>query len=133
MDNLPGTARQARWVLVAGDALTYALVTLAGFAFHREAAAQARFLATYLPFFGAWCVAAAALGAFDPARAARPEDLWRPAVAVVFASPLGAVVRGAWLGFPVLPLFVGVFGLTSLCAVMVWRTLFLVASRRRPR
>ena len=122
-----------RWLLPFGDAVIYALLTVFGFAFHQEieAAASGRFLATYLPFLGAWFAAAGALGALDPERAVDPRQLWRPVVAVLVATPIAAVLRSAWLGTPPVTVFIVVMAGVSLVGLGVWRTAYLLVRRRR--
>jgi hypothetical protein len=119
--------------LLLGDTLTYAFVTLLGFATHGLLTISPawRFLATFLPFLGAWILAALAVGAFDTTVFTSPRQLWRPAIAALLAAPLGAVVRGAWLGAPVLPIFVLIMGVVSIAAILAWRGLYL-GVRRRP-
>lgn len=119
------------WPVLLGDTLAYAMVTAIGFATHGllSAAPAWRFLATFLPFLCAWLVAALAVGAFNPVVVASPRQLWRPVVAALLAAPLGASLRGAWLGAPVLPIFVWVMGAVSAAAILTWRGLYLVVLR----
>lgn len=132
---VPNRRPNVPWLLIGGDALTIAIVTAAGFATHGllETASNERLLATFLPFLFAWCVAAAAVGGFDPTRAEAPRQLWRPAIAALLAAPLGAVLRGAWLGAPVLPLFAGIMAATMTVAMLLWRGGYLLVRSRRTR
>jgi asparagine N-glycosylation enzyme membrane subunit Stt3 len=122
-----------RWILVLGDAASLAVITAFGFAIHQEfeAVRSSRFLATYLSFLAAWLVTAAGLGALDPDRADDPRQLWRPAVAVLVATPIAAVLRSAWLGTPPVAVFILVMAAVSLVSLGLWRTAHLLVRRRR--
>jgi hypothetical protein len=107
--------------LLAGDLACYLIATIAGFATHDELAwtASARFLATWLPFSAAWLLVAPAMGAYthpDPRR-----RLARSAWAAVVSTPLGAVIRGAWIGSGVVPVFVLVMAGVTAGLVLLWR------------
>jgi hypothetical protein len=129
------TRLRQRRLLVLGDVLTLALLTVAGFAFHQEleAVGSSRFLATYLPFLAAWLASAGILRALDPQRAIEPRQIWRPCAAALIAAPLGAILRAAWLGTPPVPVFVAVMGLMTLLGLALWRGMYLLlrGSRRQ--
>lgn len=129
------TNLRQRGVLALGDALTLALLTIAGFAFHQEleAVGSSRFLATYLPLLAAWLASAGILGALDPQRAVEPRQMWRPCVAALIAAPLGAVLRAAWLGTPPVPVFIAVMSLMTLLGLALWRGMYLLLRGRRRR
>ena len=112
--------------------MSLAVITAFGFAIHQEfeAVGSSRFLATYLPFLAAWLVTAAGLGALDPHRADDPRQLWRPAVAVLVATPIAAVLRSAWLGTPPVTVFIVVMAGVSLVGMGLWRTAHLLVRRR---
>ena len=79
-------------LLAAGDTLVIALVTVIGFATHGEANTSVlpRMAATFLPLAFAWFLAAVLLRLFDPQTVSRPDQLWRPLAAIIFAGPLAA-------------------------------------------
>jgi len=110
-------------LLVLGDATCILLATLAGFAFHRESSASApgRFLATLLPFAASWLLASLLVGAYAGGPDQRRRRTGRALAAAALAAPLGAVVRGAWLGTAVLPIFVAVIGSVVAGLILVWR------------
>ena len=122
-------------VLLAGDVITLALVTLVGFARHNElGTAGARILSTFVPLMIAWLLVAPHLGAFDLQRTTDLRQLWRPFWAMVLAAPFAAWMRGAWLNAPILPIFVVVLGGVSALAVSIWRLIYWgVFSRGRSR
>ena len=121
-------------MLVLGDALVLSAIAVLGFATHRElpAVASVRFLAMVLPLVGAWLVTAAGVGALEPERAVDPRQLWRPALAVLVATPIAAVLRSLWLGTPPLPIFVFVIGAVSLLGIGAWRIAFCLRHRPTP-
>ena len=126
MDESAGRAQKSPIFLFLGDALCLALVTALGFATHQELAAvgETRFLTTFLPLLAGWSLTAGGLGAFDPNRAADPRQLWRPAVAVVVATPIAAVLRSAWLGTPPLAVFIAVMAGAILVGIGLWRAAY---------
>ena len=100
-----------RPLLILGDVLAIAVVTLVGFATHRElgTAPWSRVLATFVPLLIGWGLIAPWLKLFDPTVTAEPRMLWRPALAMLFAGPFAAFLRGAALDSVILPVFVAVF------------------------
>lgn len=122
-------------LLIAGDLLALAIITLIGFASHGEAtvAFLPRMLTTFVPLSLAWFVTAPWLGCFDPGRVGVPRQLWRPVLAMLMAAPLTGVLRAAWLGGVVLPLFVLILGASAALGMLVWRSLYLLLIRRGRR
>lgn len=120
-------------ILLTGDLMVLALVTVYGFASHNElGSAGWRMLTTFLPLVVAWLFAAAPLGALDTNRLKDPRQLWRPFWAMVLAGPMAAWLRAVWLGMPIQPVFVAVLGGVSALALLVWRACFwLIFSRPR--
>jgi hypothetical protein len=123
---------RARGGLIAGDILTIALVTLAGFQTHGTlAAAGGRIWATFLPLLAAWLFIGAHVGVFDPARLGSPGQLWRPVWAMVLAAPLFGLIRAWLLGQPTITVvFVMVIGGVAALAMLVWRGIHLIWTRR---
>ena len=118
-------------ILLGGDLLTLILVTIFGFATHGELeSAGSRMLTTFIPLALAWLAVAPLMGAFEIDRAVRLSQVWRPFYAMVVAGPLAAWIRGAWLNAPIQPVFVVVLGGISALAILAWRSLFALASRR---
>ncbi len=114
-----------------GDVLALGILTVAGFASHRELDAGLRMLTTFLPFLLAWAWVAPWFGLYDRATLTEPRRVWRVPWACSAAIPLGAFLRGLLLNRPILPIFVLVFlGLGGL-AFTLWRAAYALWERRR--
>ncbi len=126
-----------KWVffLIAGDILTLGIVTLAGFATHDELGLEfaRRMLATFFPLSVGWLAAAPWFGLFAPKNATQPGTLWRIAPAMFLAAPLAAVLRGALLNGPVLPVFVLVLGGSAIIGLVIWRGAWMAAASWKSR
>ncbi|GAB4522666.1 MAG: hypothetical protein Fur0018_04690 [Anaerolineales bacterium] len=109
------------FLLLTGDALALALVTLLGFATHGEGLSW-RMASTYLPLLTAWGLAGKATGVFPtaPAAPSPPRMLWT----VLLMAPLAAWLRALWLWTPVIPIFVIVLGGTTALTMTIWRYIF---------
>jgi hypothetical protein len=119
-------------VVLAGDAVTLALVTLAGFASHDTlGSAGARMLSTFIPLLLAWLLLAPHLGVFASRNTDQPRQLWRPFWAMILAAPMAGFLRGVWLNAPVLPIFVVILGGVSALSILLWRTLYWAVLSRR--
>jgi hypothetical protein len=120
-------------LLVLGDGISIALITLLGFAAHGELSLSSlpRMLVTFLPLALSWFLLAPWLRLFDPGISANPRQAWRPVLGMLFAAPLAAVLRGLLLGAVVLPLFVAVLAGTGALSMLAWRTIYWF-SRNRP-
>jgi hypothetical protein len=119
------------WGLYAGDLLAIAFVTFIGFATHGEADVSfvPRMAALYFPLSISWFLLAAALGLFDRKITSDPGQLWRPALAMIFAAPLAAVLRGFVLNAPVIPIFAAVLAGTSALGMVVWRLIWYALTK----
>lgn len=120
-------------LLIFGDLLAMAIVTVIGFATHGETDLSflPRMLASFVPLTLAWFLAAPWLRLFQAHIIASPRQLWRVPLAMLFAGPLAAVLRAFWLGGVVIPIFVAVFTATSALGMLGWRALWLAFARRR--
>lgn len=118
-------------VLLLGDALTLALTTIFGFAFHEELGTfSTRMLATFIPLLAAWLLVAPHLGAYDLRRMGELGQLWRPFWAMVLAAPMAAWLRAVWLNAAILPVFVVVLGGISALALLLWRVIYYFAGTK---
>ncbi len=122
-----------RFVLIAGDIITLAIVTVIGFASHGIAdTAGSRMLSTFIPLVVAWFLIAPFLQVYDNQISLDGRQLWRPLWAMILASPMAAWLRGLMLSSPILPVFVIILGGVSTVAILVWRgTFWLVATRMK--
>lgn len=113
---------RASWLFV-GDVLVYAIATFVGFAAHGELvlAAWGRLAATLVSFTVAWFLISPWI-----VKRVEPDDrdagrLWRPPLAAIYAAPLGAWLRGLWIGAPIQIVFVAVMGAVTAILMVVWR------------
>ncbi|OGO27659.1 MAG: hypothetical protein A2W33_06350 [Chloroflexi bacterium RBG_16_52_11] len=112
-------------ILLIGDILTLALVTVFGFATHDElGTAGGRMLTTFIPLVLAWGLVAPSLGVYDLQKAAQARQLWRPFWAGVIMAPMAGWIRGVWLDQLILPVFVFVLGGVSSLAILTWRAVY---------
>jgi hypothetical protein len=115
-----------RTLLILGDLIALAVITVIGFATHGETdlALVPRMLTTFLPALAGWFTLAPFFGLFDQARTSDPKQLWRVAYVALLAAPLMAVLRAALLGAVALPLFVLIFGGSFALGMLIWRGLW---------
>ncbi len=120
-------------LLILGDLLAIAIITVIGFATHGEAELSflPRMAATFVPLAVGWFALAPALGLFDATRAGNARQLWRPALAAFFAAQSAVILRGLWLNAAVLPLFGLVLGATSALGMFVWRGIWMWVGHRK--
>lgn len=120
---------------ILGDILAIAVVTVVGFATHGEADLSflPRMFAAFLPVTLAWFLLAPWFGLFQPEVTSNLRQLWRPVLAMLFAAPLAAILRGLWLNAPIIPLFAVVLASTSALGMLLWRGIYLLLSRDKKR
>lgn len=118
--------------LILGDILAIALITLIGFATHGETALSflPRMAAVFFPLAAAWFVLAPSLRLFQGGVVSDPRKLWRPALAMIFAAALAAILRGLILNTPIIPIFGLVLSATSAFGMLVWRAIYLILNRK---
>jgi hypothetical protein len=122
----------SKQILILGDILAIAVVTLIGFASHGEAgvAFLPRIAAAFFPLLIAWFLLAPWFGLFQDEIVHSASQLWRPALSALFAAPLAAVLRGSILNAPVIPIFAAVLGATTALGMLIWRALFFAFHRK---
>ena len=115
-------------ILILGDILTIALVTIIGFVSHGEAglAFLPRMAAAFFPLVIAWFLLAPWFGLFQDEIVHNARQLWRPALTAIFAGPLAAVLRGLILNAPIIPIFAVVLGATLALGMLIWRGLYFL-------
>lgn len=119
-------------VLVLGDLLAIALVTVIGFATHGETDLSflPRMAALFFPLSLSWFLLAPGLGLFRADTVRNARQLWRPALTALFAAPLAAVVRGLILNAPIIPIFAVVLAAVSALGMALWRALYFLLMRK---
>ena len=119
--------------LILGDVCALAVITLIGFANHKELAAfpAFRILATFLPLLAGWFLIAPWLGLFKPGITSDPRQLWRPVLAILLAAPMTGFLRAMMLNSVVIPLFVLILGGSAALGMLVWRFLWWLVTRER--
>jgi hypothetical protein len=118
--------------LILGDILAIAILTIIGFATHGEAELSfvPRMATTFFPLCIAWFLMAPALGLFQQEMISDPKNLWRPALAGLFAGPFAAVLRGFIFNAPIIPIFAAVLAGTVALGMVVWRGIFVFLNRK---
>lgn len=123
-----------RGLILLGDVIGVAIVTLIGFASHGTlTTAGSRVWPTFIPLTASWLLLASAMNLSDQKVVEDPRQLWRPVVGTVYAVPLAAWLRGLWLGSPIQPVFIAVLVGVSALTLFLWRSLllaFLLIRRR---
>ena len=114
-------------VLYIGDIITIAIVTLIGFASHGTLSdAGSRMLTTFIPLLISWFLAAPFLGLYDSEKIMNYRELWRVALAGIFAAPLAALLRGILFNAPIQAVFVLVLGGVSILGLLIWRAAYMI-------
>ena len=116
-----------------GDIFAMLAITLIGFATHGELKMSfiTRMSALFFPLIIAWFLLSPWLGLFQTEIISNPRQLWRPALAMLLAVPLAAVLRGLILNAPIIPIFVVVLITTSALGMLVWRGIYFLFNRNR--
>ncbi len=114
-------------ILILGDIVTLAFLTLIGFATHGETGTSflPRMAVIFFPAVFAWFALAPWLGLFEEPVTDFPKNLLRIPLAFLFVSPLAVIIRSALLNAPALPLFALIFGGSNALGMMVWRAIYL--------
>jgi len=120
-------------ILILGDILMIAILTIIGFVSHGEADASfiPRMGTTFFPAVIGWFLLAPWFGLFDETVAVNSKLLWRVPLAMLIAAPLASILRSAMLGSAALPLFTLILGSTFAVGMSVWRTAYLFFMKRR--
>ena len=120
------------YILILGDILAIAIVTVIGFATHGEVALSylPRMAALFFPLVLSWFLLAPALGVFQREIISNPKQLWRPAWAGLFAGPLAVVLRGFILNAPIIPIFAAILAGTFALGMVIWRGLYFLLKRK---
>lgn len=120
------------YLLILGDTSAILVVTLIGFATHGEldTAFITRMSALFFPLVIAWFLLSPWLGLFQTEITSNLKQLWRPALAMLFAVPLAAILRGLILNAPIIPIFVVVLSATSAFGMVLWRGIYFLFNHK---
>ncbi|HVF25346.1 MAG TPA: DUF3054 family protein [Anaerolineales bacterium] len=120
------------YFLILGDILTIIAVTIIGFATHRELdmAFITRMSALFFPLVITWFLLSPWLGLFQTEIISNPKQIWRPALGMLFAAPLAAILRGLILNAAIIPIFAVVLAVTSAVGMLLWRGLYFLVKRK---
>lgn len=119
-------------VILFGDAVVLALVTLYGLASHEMLDnAGTDIWRTFLPWLVAWVVMGWHVGVFEVEEIGLGQAIVLPIWSMILASPLAGFLRAVLLDRDVVVLFVLIFGGISALAVATWRGLYWLLARRR--
>jgi len=121
------------YLLILGDALALAVITLIGFGTH-DTLIQfpvGRIMATFLPLLAGWFLIAPWLGLFKPEITTSPKQLWRPVLAMLLAAPLAGLLRAMMLNSVVIPFFVLILGGSAALGMLVWRSIWWALTRNK--
>ena len=122
------------YLLIGGDIVALAIVTIVGFASHGTAgSAGIRMLTTFFPLLAAWLLIAPHLKVYDLEVVIDGRQLWRPFWAMILAAPMAAWLRGLILNSPILPLFVIILGGVGALTILAWRGLYWIVLMRLKR
>lgn len=118
-------------ILILGDILAVAVITLIGFATHGETELSflPRMAALFFPLVIAWFLLAPSLGLFQDEFIHNARQIWRPALAALFAAPFAAVLRGFILNAPIIPIFAAVLAAAFALGMVLWRGLYSLLKR----
>lgn len=118
--------------LILGDIFSIAILTFIGFATHGETDMSflPRMGASFFPLIISWFLLVPWLGLFQQEIVSNPKQLWRPVLAMLFAAPMAAVLRGLILNAPIIPIFAVVLGISSAFGMVLWRGIYLLLNRK---
>lgn len=119
-------------ILIFGDIITVAIITLIGFISHGESDISylPRFLASFLPVVIAWLILSPWIGLLSEEVIRDPKNLlWIP-LAMLFVIPLAATLRGFILNAPIQPTFVLAFFATNTIGILIWRAIYIFITKK---
>jgi hypothetical protein len=119
-------------VLIGGDVLALAIITIIGFASHGETEISLvpRMLTTFIPLVVSWFLIAPWLGLLNPQTTSDPKQLWRPLLAMLLAAPITTIFRAAMLNGVALPLFTIILGGSAALGMFVWRMIWYLTNKK---
>ena len=121
-----------KYILILGDTLAIALLTLVGFASHEELQISflPRMAATFFPVLVSWFIIAPWFGLFQDGYVSRIRLHWRVALAALYASTMAAFLRGLLLQSDIPPVFILALGGSAALGMVVWRGIYSLLNRK---
>jgi hypothetical protein len=52
-------------------------------------------------------------------------------LAILYAAPFAALLRGLYLGTPIIPIFAVILAVTSAFGMLIWRAIFAFLAKRQ--
>lgn len=119
-------------ILILGDIITFAIVTLIGFVSHGESESSylPRFFAALIPLLISWFGFIHWVGLLDEEIVIEPKNLYCILLAMIFVIPLAAFGRGLILNSPIQPMFVIAFFATNTIGMLIWRGIYIFIAKR---
>lgn len=119
-------------ILILGDIITFAIVTLLGFVSHSQADVSflLRFFAALIPVIIAWLILSPWVGLLYDEVILEPKNLLCIPLAMLFVIPLAASLRGFILNAPIQPMFVLAFFTTNTIGLVLWRVLYIFINNK---
>lgn len=119
-------------ILISGDIIAIAILTVIGFATHGETGTSylPRMAASFFPVIFAWFILAPWFGLFNEQITSKAKMLWRIPLVFLFAAPLAVLVRSAVLATPVIPMFALALGSTNALGLLIWRRAYIFIAKR---
>jgi len=113
-------------ILLIGDVAAILLTVVIGFQSHETGAVFfQRFAFTFLPWTFSWLLIAPKFNLFDLPTEKINKQIVKIFLAMLFASPLAAVLRAAWLGSSALPIFALILGFSTAIGLIIWRLIYM--------
>ena len=121
-----------KYILILGDTLAIALLTLVGFASHEELQISflPRMAATFFPVLVSWFIIAPWFGLFQDNYQSKISQHWRIVLAALYASTMAASLRGLILQSDIPPVFIVALGVAAALGMNVWRWLYSLLKRK---
>lgn len=118
-------------LLILGDSVALAVLTVIGFATHGETELSflPRMAAIYFPALLGWFILTPWFGLFNETIISEPKNLLRIPLALLFIAPFAIILRGALLNAAALSLFALIFGGSNALGMMFWRWLYIYMAR----
>lgn len=121
-------------ILLIGDTLVIMLVTLYGGVTHGTLQSdQNTLIVTGFAWWAGWVLLMPFVGYLGEGSYREFNQLWRPLLGMILASPISGFIRGVILNKAIFPLFVIAFGGIASISLFLWRFVFAYGLWRKSR